>query len=225
MNYENQLPMKKCPFCSGEIPAHAFICKHCGEWLKKMPTEEQLAEPQYSNVQALWRLIILYLITFGLYYIYWFYRNWKHLKIHKNLNISPGLRTAGLLVPILNILFIYRQFRDINNFAKQAGCTAYSSPGWLAIGYALLWNVSLPLFSYGQRLTNPALLFWISILCLIANLLALLLLMPVHKTLNRYWKTEQPDREIRTEFSGVEIAFLLISGLVWFSRIIRILLG
>ena len=82
MNQENQPATKKCPFCKEEILADAVKCRHCGEWLNK-PLGIQRAQAtveQYSNAQAPWRLVLLSIITFGIYEIYWFYRNWKHLK-------------------------------------------------------------------------------------------------------------------------------------------------
>jgi hypothetical protein len=107
---ENRKNTKTCPFCAEEILFEAVKCKHCGEWLSRQSIEKQQALRdigQYSNAQAPWRLVLLSIITFSFYEIYWFYRNWKHLKTHKQLEISPGWRTVGLCVPILGIVLIY----------------------------------------------------------------------------------------------------------------------
>ncbi len=218
MNQENQRTTKKCPFCAEGILADAVKCKHCGEWLNRPSGEQkiQATAHQYSYAQATWQLIFLSILTFGIYETYWFYRNWKHFKIHKNLDISPGWRTVGLLVPIYNISLIYRQFRDIRDFATEMGCKTYSSPGWLTFGYIFLSGISLKLSLYEWKVIDPAELLGITILGLLINLLAVWLLVVAQKALNGFWKKEQPDLEMRTKFSGREIALLVIGGIFWF---------
>lgn len=224
MNQENQPLIKKCPFCAEDILSDAVKCKHCGEWLNRPHGAEspQATGEQHSNAQAPWRLILLSILTFGIYEIYWFYRNWKHLKKHKGLNISPGWRTVGLFVPIYNIILIYRQFRDIRDFAVEAGCKTYSSPGWLTFGYIILSGISFRLSLHEWKLTDPAELLGIAIFVFFIFLLALWLLVVVQKTLNDFWKKEQPGLEMRAKFSGGEIALLVIGGILWI-RILRVI--
>lgn len=224
MNQENQPLTKKCPFCAEEIRVDAVKCKHCGEWLNK-PQGAQIAQAtgeQYSNAQAPWRLIILSILTFGIYEIYWFYRNWKHLKKHKDLDISPGWRTIGLFVPIYNIILIYQQFRDIRDFAVEVGCKTYSFPGRLTCGYIILGGISFRLALYEWKLTDPAELLGSTVFGLVISLLALWLLVVVQRTLNTYWEKEQPELTMRTKFSGKEIALLIIGGIFWILSLIGI---
>lgn len=205
---------KKCTFCAEEILADALKCKHCGEWSVKQLTEAQKIQSivqQYSNAQAPWRLVLLSILTFGFYEIYWFYRNWEHIKIHKNLDISPDWRTVGLFVPIYNIVLIYRQFRDIRNLAIETGCKTYSSPGWITFGYIYLSTVTGYAYLEGDL-----------ILPLVTSLLAVWLLVVIQRTLNDYWEKEQPRLEMRTKFSNGEIVLLVIGGIFWILSIYTI---
>lgn len=173
---------------------------------------------QYSNAQAPWQLILLSIATFGYYAIYWFYRNWKHLKIHKNLNISPGWRTVGLFVPILNFFLIYRQFNYIKHIAREAGTKTYSWPAWLAIAYSLLkisQGISWSMF-HGLSIMKQAEGLYVIGGYLLMALLAVGILIIVQITLNRLWKKEQPELRMRTKFSWLEIA-LLVVGVCWYA--------
>ncbi|MDP2984428.1 MAG: hypothetical protein Q8O92_14010 [Candidatus Latescibacter sp.] len=223
MSEENSLATRKCPFCAEEILSDAVKCKHCGEWLDKQPIGPQKTLgriERHSNAQAPWRLVLLSIISFTIYEIYWFYRNWKHLKIQKRLEISPGWRTVGLCIPIYHIFIIYEQFRDIRDSAKQAGCETFSSPGWITFGFIFLSGISLRLSLYQWKLTDPGEVLAITVLSLFIDLLAVWILVVVQKTLNRFWAKEQPDHEMRSKFSGKEIALIVVGVIVWILGII-----
>jgi hypothetical protein len=213
MNQENQLTTKtkKCPYCAEEIFAEATKCKYCGEWLIK---------PRFSNVQAPWRLVILSFMTFNIYQLYWFYRNWRDLKNHKKLeDYSPILYTIFLFVPILNIYFIYSQFKDIQEFAKQSGCKTYASPGWLTFFFVFLKFIEFVFLRVVEASTNPIkyLIVFISLLLSTTGVLVI-----VQNTLNNFWKKEQPELEIRQEFTKKEIVCLIIGGIWWVLFLISI---
>ncbi|MCZ7392064.1 MAG: hypothetical protein ABOK23_03050 [Candidatus Methanoperedens sp.] len=111
----------------------------------------------------------------------------------------------GLFVPIVAIFLIYEQLKDIRDFALQAGCKAYSSPGSITFGFIFVYIVSFAVV----RSENLAGLFFL------VNLLYIPLLVFVQKTLNDYWKKEQLGLEMRIGLSGGEIALLLTGVILW----------
>ena len=156
---------------------------------------------EYSNVESTGKLALFTVLTTGLYFIYWSYRNWSQLKAHKNLDINPALRTVGLFIPLVNIYFTGTLIRDIRDYANEAGIKTFS------LGLVLgMWVI---FFYLGNRLafySNPltALISWVLIICLIIPYSM------VQDTLNEYWIKEQGDSLPKKGLTGGEIAVLII---------------
>jgi len=212
-----------CINCGTENPDDAIFCMECGKKLKDFGTEKtsKIGEKkgtsgigtsksknlEFSYALPISHMVLFDILTFGLYgSIYWFYRNWKHLKAHKNLDISPGWRTLGLFIPILGFIFIYEQFKDIKNFAEETGTKTYSSPGALTLVLIIIGFLTL-------RLPDP---WWI-----LTWIISLLITIYVQYHLNKYWLKEQAGIPLKKGFSSIEILLMIISGIF----IILILLG
>ncbi len=151
----------------------------------------------FSNVLPMWQFIALSFFTFGIYEIYWFYRNWKHFKKHKNLDISPGWRTVILFVPVIGLIYIYRQLEDIQTYGMEAGVKSKFLPGVVLL-FIIIFNVMV-------KLPAP---YW---------LIATLSFIPtafVQVSLNEYWMIEQPGMPVRNGLPGWQV-LLLIVGILW----------
>ncbi len=153
---------------------------------------------KYSNAQPVWQFILLSALTFGVYLIIWFNRNWRQLKAHKNLNIRPGLRTVGLFVPILNLVLIYKLLRSIRDFSKEIGLEKLFSPGWI-----IFWLIVFSAVGYSAPVPYKFL-----------NYLVLIPLGMVQRDFNSYWKNEQSGLPIRKKLSGGQIVILIIGAIV-----------
>lgn len=77
------------------------------------------------------KFAVLFLATFGVYSVYWFYRNWKLYKIRNNEDIYPVMRG------IFSIFFAHTLFEYINVAIENKSLTHRWSPGLLATLYIL----------------------------------------------------------------------------------------
>ncbi len=187
-------PTKPCPFCGKPILAKALQCVHCRRWMPELAGGRATAwsgSRRHSRGQRTRHLLLLGILTLGFYEFYWFYRNWRDLDAHLRLGIRPGLRTAGLLVPGLNVFLVYDQLRLVAEAAAREGVRVTFSPGWNTAVFFLLAFVS-----------NVTMMWALS-------LLTVLPLLPVQETLNRYWAGCEPGWPVREEFTAGELVAML----------------
>jgi hypothetical protein len=138
--------------------------------------------------QPLWRLARLSLATFGIYELFWFFRNWRWLKARSGLDVSPLRRS--LLAPF----FAYGLFDRVFALAYERGCTVFRFPGLLAGAYLVL--------GFGCRSWDPFSL---------ASAAAVLPLLPVAKSANDYWRLERPEAA-PARFSRGDLALLAVAA-------------
>jgi hypothetical protein len=143
------------------------------------------------------KLIILSIATFGLFELYWFYKQFKSFKEVRNWDINPWLRA------IFCGLTAYTLFREVEGAEKEIDPSKELSSFGLAIaffGIALLY-----------RLPNP---YWL------LSFLTFAPLVPVQNSINFYWDSTLGDNVVRSKFGGwnyvVAIGGLVVvAGAVW----------
>lgn len=148
----------------------------------------------YSNVVPIKKFILLGLATFGLYYIYWYFKNWQLISIATNKRHSAIWRTIGLLIPILAEILVYKQFRHIIDLSKSTGYQKALSPFWRMVSFCVLMSPALFPIVY------------------------LIFLIPVgeiQKCFNYYWSASEVDKPIKISFSPEETFALVIGGMSW----------
>jgi len=149
------------------------------------------------------RLIVMSLISFGLYALYWMYRNWDFLHRRDRLRIQPFWRA------IFGIFFINSLLRTIKNdkVASHLVRCSYSSGGLAAgwIIFTLIGNVLTRSLAPGT-----------SLLGILLSLSAFLFLVPVQRYIN-YVNKSLPVRPNYSGWTIGQIAILLIAlgALFW----------
>jgi hypothetical protein len=156
-------PLEKitCPKCGFE-QEKTEECRRCGIIINKYrenreqaeempyvtPAAPRRARHQYFSVSKP-KLVVLSLVTFGLYEIYWFYKNWKLVKIRTGRNIRPFWRA------VFSVFFCHSLFKFIQDSAISHDCQSSISPGLLTCVYIALtasWRLPDP-FGFVSLLT------------------------------------------------------------------------
>jgi hypothetical protein len=157
-------------------------------------------QPVFFAVSPL-KLVLMSTVTFGIYEIYWFYKNWKLIKQRTESSIMPFWRA------FFGVFFCYSCFREVKDVAASRGVSFPSSPGMLAAGWiilTLLW-----------RLPDP---YWF--VCFLAPLM----LMPVQNAINRLNAVVAPNHSPNSRFSAWNIVGLVVGGILFVFCIIGIFL-
>ena len=124
----------------------------------------------FSKVIPIWKFVLLAFITFGIYELYWFYKNWKFFKEYNNIDIYPFWRA------FFGYFFVYSLLERILNLTKEEGYTKTFS----SIGLAIFWIVMIFL----SWLPDP---YWL------ISFFSVLALIPPLQAMNYYWDKTQPD--------------------------------
>ena len=134
--------------------------------------------PPFFAVSLL-KLAVLSLCTLGIYELYWFYRNWQHVKARGESDILPFWRA------FFAILFCYSCFKRIRDVGVERGIEPVLSAGAFATGWivmTLTWKAPDP---YG----------WITFF-------AVAFLLPVQAHVNRINAAVAPGHDRNARFSA-----------------------
>ncbi|MFC1485467.1 zinc ribbon domain-containing protein [Candidatus Latescibacterota bacterium] len=199
-----------CSECGAKVDSNVNFCPNCGtafdpnvkkvkKWVSqdsephKMdiipPTKEKM-NPIFFSV-SIKKLIIMSLCTFGIYEIYWFYKNWKLIKERTEQKMLPFWRA------VFAIFFCYPLFKSIKNSAYVHGVQSNISPGWLTFAYIALFVT--------WRLPDP---IWL--LCF----LTFLPLISPQEVINEINATEAPTAEVNDKFSWKNIIAIVVGGIL-----------
>lgn len=196
-----------CKKCGKENPDGSKFCQHCGiKFEKNDATAEntQSSEHSYSHkvftvnnspfpyVISIPKLIVLSIATFGIYDIYWFYKQWKSFKIERDLKVTPWAR--ALFAGIMS----YSLFKEVSKAVRSVDKTRNGlEAGGLAIAYFIL--VSL------WKLPEPY--WWLS-------MLSVLPLIPVQNAINLYWQKKHNSKIVSSNFGAWNYIWSIIGGII-----------
>ena len=86
------------------------------------------------------KLAVMVVVTFGLYQLYWFYKQWDRVR-------DAGDHVAPVPRAIFSVVFCYSLFRRIMDSTHAVGVNARVPPWLLAVGFilaSLMWRLEGP---------------------------------------------------------------------------------
>jgi hypothetical protein len=143
-----------------------------------------------KNIHALagYKYFLFTILTLGFYQIYWMYRSWKVINLFNVRKTHAFLNTIVLFIPLVNIYFHYKFFRETKNILDEHKIKHDISPGFTTLAY-----FGLGLFGLG-----------------------FITLYFVQKHLNTLLLQEQPGTFTSKSLEIREIVLIVISLLFWF---------
>jgi hypothetical protein len=172
-----------------------------------VPPKSNVATPAKSTHEAYFfttstlKLAVMSISTFGLYELYWFYKNWVLIKERTGQNIMPFGR--AIFAPF----WAYSCFKHIKIAADENAVPESLSIGVLATAYFLLYAILL--------LPDP---YWL------VSTFTFVLLIPANGVALRVNKQVAPNFENNDNFSGWNWLAFVIGGMLLVLSIVSILM-
>jgi hypothetical protein len=154
------------------------------------PPPMPAGQPIFFPVSPL-KLVVMSTVTFGIYEIYWFYKNWKLIKQRTDSNITPFLRA------FFGVIFCYSCLKEIKDVATSRGLSC-PSPGLLTTAWIVL--------TFTWRLPDP---YWL--VCITAPLM----LIQIQKVVNNLNTVVAPNHNLNARFSAWNIAGIVFGAIWW----------
>ncbi len=159
-----------CKHCGKKNPEGSKFCQHCGQEIDNIAKTDNTQYEEkhsidkhidqntapYPYVISTWKLIIMCLATFGIFEIYWFYKQWKSLNTENNLKHGWFMLWIFALFSPLTSYSLFKYIsRDVKTVNDGKGLEA----GALAVVYFFLTRFLLgflPLISVQNNIN----LYW-----------------------------------------------------------------
>ena len=203
---------KVCAQCGQLNRSHANYCSACGaqgfaevtlEQGEAGPAYQPLATESYALRLSIARIIILSIVTSGLYVFYWLYLTWKHLQSETGDVHYPFWHALTFLVPVYGLFRIHRHIAVIQAASQRAGVEALLTPALAVTMLALYWLLAM-------LSANSASFGTFVVLNLIRLALITTVIVRAQATLNNYWSSVKGEALARVPLGGGEVRFVAL---------------
>lgn len=159
-------------------------------------------DPYY--VVSVKKFLTLSIVTMNTYLVYWFYRNWRQVKLTDNVDVWPVMRG------IFYVFYTYSLFMRVNGDLESKESKLSWSPGWVSVGVVLptiLINIldRLSAREIGSPFTDLLSLLLIPVLAMAAA--------RAQQAINA--ASGDPSGRGNANFTPANWAWIALGGLIW----------
>jgi hypothetical protein len=167
-----------CPNCNSPKLVTSN-CSNCGYEFSVNPIPETIPQSDYEGPLYLYisvkRLIVMSILSLGMYEAYWIYKNWSYIKKREKLTISPFWRGY------FGIFFCHSLLKKIH---ADPVLNKTESPRFSPSVLATWWVVTSIICRIVNRYSNNLKNAGIELLILLITLPSFLFFIPVQKYIN-----------------------------------------
>jgi len=149
------------------------------------------SQPLFFPVSIL-KLVVMSIVTLGIYEVYWFYKNWKLIQERTNTDIRPFWRGVFL------VFYCHPFFKEVRKESAAHFSETETSP--------LLITVVYIIFKVACKLPEP--FYLICYLCPFV-------LIPIQTEINRLNSSAAPHHDPNTRFTGWNIFGVVVGGIAF----------
>ncbi len=168
--------------------------------------------PRYYVVAPV-KFLLLSIMSFGLYFVYWFYKNWQLIKVRDSDGSWPIPRA------IFYIFFTHALFADIDIRAKERDADYSWDPTLVASIFVALALISI---FYDRLIPDRYFGGWYVVGSFSLVFIQPLLLLQAQKAIN--FASHDDKGATNRRLSAANIAWLVVCALWWVTTIIGLLM-
>ncbi|HJR70574.1 MAG TPA: hypothetical protein VKA43_11075 [Gammaproteobacteria bacterium] len=159
------------------------------------------------------KLVVMSLLTFTLYQLVWFYKNWA-------LERARGTPAMPIMRAIFAVFFCYSLFNRIRRRRNDLP-SARLPAGVLAAGWIIVTLLSGVYDRIGMRVEEPALVFLVSLLL---GYSSVLFLIPVQNAVDTINRDEAPGHDPNSRFTVWNWLWMILGGVMTLAGLVGTLL-
>lgn len=218
--------MRYCPDCGSQVLANAAFCANCGRRLREVadpgpgiaPTAEYYRPAVAVDLRyriSINRILLMTILSYGLYLFYWFYLTWKQYRDHTREEAFPVWHALTLVVPIYGLFRTHAHTRVFQELMTNRGLMTTIAPG-MAVA-AVVASSALNWSTFGLSLGEISLAtaMTITVIEMLSIAIIAWLLRHIQGNLNNYWQEVSSGQSLEARIGVGEVIFAIIGGLAW----------